>query len=187
MDPVWKNLLATTNKPRPGETCSVHQQPTSLTKTVPGKPGRTNTEYSGSWNNCPATQSWGTSTPKGKLHFQGLTESISFETWTGHYPAILSYKHQLCPDRDPSCHWCQGPSESVAHLFSECPSIEHTASHPMGFTVCFPQFPGRGKSSVAPHSYCIGESSQVRLVVPHSERRGGTKQPQDISTWIYKI
>ena len=40
----------------------------------------------------------------------------------GHHPGILSYEHHLRPDTDPFCCWCRGPSESVDHLFSECPA-----------------------------------------------------------------
>ena len=44
----------------------------------------------------------------------------------GHHPAIPSYEHRLRPDTNPTCRWCQGPAETVTHLFEDCPALGGT-------------------------------------------------------------
>ena len=41
----------------------------------------------------------------------------------GHHLGVLSYEHRIRPATDPTCRWCSGPPETVAHLFNECLAI----------------------------------------------------------------
>ena len=86
----------------------------------------------------------------------------------GHHPAILTYEARLRPDTDPACRWCQGPPESVPHLFHSSRSA-HTASQQLGIS-------GTRPCSV---SWERSESFLYPLTYPHMywgsppSRRGG--------------